>query len=254
MLAVILFLAPVEILAFDTPADAMRSLWEKKPRVVAFGEYHEIKGAAQAKPAITHFTEEILASVPAASDVIVETWITTGNCGATEKQVVQKVETETKRPETTETDIVKLVRLAKEKGHTPHILELTCDEYKSIQKAGGELDYVNLLTVVTSQLTRKIESRLKLKRPSVIVYGGALHNDVFPRKELASFSFAKKITKATGNKYLEIDLYVPEYIESDAEITKQDWYRQYKEQAAAGKTLRIKRGDSSYILMFPRGN
>jgi hypothetical protein len=254
MLALLAFLAPIEIMSFDTPAEAMRDLWERRPRVVAFGEYHEIKGAAQAKPAIAHFTDEIMASVPAASDVIVETWITKGNCGETEKQVVQKVETETKRPETTETDIVKLVRLAKEKGHTPHILELTCDEYKSIQKAGGELDYVNLLTVVTSQLTRKIESRLKLKRPSVIVYGGALHNDVFPRKELASFSFAKKIAKATANHYLEVDLYVPEYIASDGEITKQAWYRQYKEQAQPGKTTRVRRGDSSYIILFPTGN
>jgi hypothetical protein len=94
----------LQLAIFNTPAEAMRELIDRKPRVIAFGEYHETKqNGASAKPAIVRFTNEVLQSLPPASDVIVETWITKGNCGATEKTVVAKVEQSTQRPESTET-------------------------------------------------------------------------------------------------------------------------------------------------------
>jgi hypothetical protein len=109
---------------------------------------------------------------------------------------------------------------------------------------------VKLLSVVTDQLQKKILSRLGTGKQAVIVYGGALHNDLFPRKELASFSFAKPVKKAAGGRYLEVDLYIREYVSSDKDITSQPWWKRYEKMAQPGKVVRVKRGEGSYILIL----
>src|SRR5262249_3700562 len=71
------------------------------------------------------------------------------------------------------------------------------------------------------------------------------------KAELKDFSFAKDVEKATRNKYLEVDLYVPEYIEGDKDLTAEAWYKPYLKLPHDKATL-VKRGASSYIIVFPR--
>src|SRR4051794_19615123 len=78
------------ITSFDSPLSAVQSLLAQKPRVVGFGEYHEIEGAtaggAKIRSSIKRFTEELLDGLaPSASDLILETWVTEGRCGKKEK-------------------------------------------------------------------------------------------------------------------------------------------------------------------------
>jgi hypothetical protein len=245
----------LQLTSFDTPGAALESLLAKKPRVIAFGEFHELKGAAKVHSAIWRFREQLLASVqPIASDLIVETWVTDGKCGKTEEKAVAQVQESTKRPESTEDEVMALLRTAKERGVQPHVLTVSCAQYKAIGGDGGEIDYVKLLETVTTVLRTKIHEVLGLRKggdKTVLVYGGAIHNDVYPKKELRDFSFARDITKATHERYLEVDLYVPEYIAGDKDLTAEPWYKPYLEQPPAKTTL-VRRGPTSFIIIFPR--
>jgi hypothetical protein len=248
--------APPEVEEFADPWSALKGLIGKR-QVIAFGEFHEITGKSTARSALSRFHAEILGSLVAhASDLVVETWVTTGKCGDEEKQVVAQVEQTTQRPATTEDEIVTVLKQAKAAGVTPHVLEIDCKEYQSLTDTEtGKVDYVRLLTLVTAglqkQVLRALATPLRDVAKAVVVYGGALHNDVFPRKELAAFSFAKELAKRTRDRYLEIDLYVPEYIEHDEDLTKQTWYPRYLKARKPGKVTRVRRSDSSYILVFP---
>src|SRR5206468_3219648 len=115
----------------------------------------------------------------------------------------------------TESEVVTLMKRAKAAHVQPHILTLTCAAYRALLDDKGEVDYVQLLQTVTDLLRDKIletlAARAKTPDKTILVYGGALHNDVYPRRELAAFTFAPKIQKAVKGKYLEVDLYVPEY-------------------------------------------
>ena len=119
---------------------------------------------------------------PHAAHLIVETWMTTGACGESETHVTEDVARTTERPAETENEIVKLLRRAKELGVAPHVLAVGCDEYKALAGGGGAVDYDRLLSITAQHLERAIRQAALLPRsaarPFVIVYGGALHNDL----------------------------------------------------------------------------
>lgn len=230
-------------------------------RIIAFGEYHQSN--AQAKkgapvPALRRFSGEMFASLaPRSSDLVLETWITDGSCGKQETTAVAKVEKTTDRPPATESDLVTLVKQAKTQGVAPHILKLSCDDYKSILDPKGQVDFEKLLGLLTKLLHDKatgIADRRGVAGESklILMYGGALHNDLLPRPELAPYTFGPSLRDHFKGRYLEVDLYVPEYIERDAHIPKEPWFALYRKRVKPGQTAVIKRAAGSYILVFSR--
>jgi hypothetical protein len=85
----------------------------------------------------------------------------------------------------------------------------------------------------------------------VVVYGGALHNDLHPDPLLANFAFGAAIHRQVAGRYLEVDLYVPEYVESSAAIKREPWYPLWTKDKQPGKALLIRRSAHSYIILFP---
>src|SRR4029079_10604176 len=120
------------------------------------------------------FTDEILpALAPRASHLIVETWVTTGSCGEQEKRVTEDVARTTERPKETESEIVRLLRRAKESGVAPHVLSVSCAEYASLtggphKGAAGSgsagVDYDKLLKLTEHHLETAIRQALYLPR------------------------------------------------------------------------------------------
>ena len=94
------------------------------------------------------------------SDLVIETWISQGDCGQKEQTVVKEVAKTTARPQNTEDEIVTMVRRAKEAGVVPHALEMSCDVYKAIHTDEG-VDYDKMLTIMTRQLRGRVEQALK---------------------------------------------------------------------------------------------
>ncbi len=231
------------------------------PLVLALGEYHETNADASKRTkvpsALKRFSEQLLPVLATqSSDLILETWITDGNCGKQETAAVQDVQKTTQRPQKTEDELVTLVKQAKAAGVQPHILKLSCDDYKSLT-ASGEVDYEKLLKLVTELLQKKIVDVTRRRERDggsrhVLVYGGALHNDLAPKAELAAFSYGPAMQKEFSAGFVELDLYVPEFVDRDDSMKQEPWYPLYKKRAKPGQTVLVRRGPGSYILLFPR--
>jgi len=250
---------PVERSAPAAAVAALLDLSRDPGGVVAFGELHQTKATAKVRSALARFTDEILPVVaPHAAHLIVETWVTTGRCGESEARVTEDVARTTERPAETENEIVKLLRRAKELGVAPHVLEIGCDEYRLLAGGGG-VDYEKLLTITNTHLERAIRQALALPRPPgrtlVVVYGGALHNDLYPDPALAKFSFGRGIFALTRGAYREVDLYVPALIDALPSLKGEPWYRAWSRLSRqAPDAVVVRRSARSAIVIWGRGN
>jgi hypothetical protein len=254
--------AAVRAVKHGSAGAAIATLMPDPGGVIAFGELHQTRATANVRSAIARFTDEILPVVaPHASHLIVETWITRGTCGEAEAHVTEEVARTTERPVETESEIMKLLRRAKELGVAPHVLDIGCDEYKVLAGQGGtagQVDYDKLLTITNTHLERAIGQGLLLPRasgrPLVIVYGGALHNDLFPDPTLAKYTFGRHVHAATRGAYREVDLYVPEMVDSTPALKVEPWYRAWQRAGAGASEVMIQRNPRSTIVVFKRGS
>lgn len=239
---------------YPSAAAAVQALMAGKPRVVGFGEYHQQKKTAKIPSALRHFTRDILPALRAAgaTDLVAETWITTGSCGEVERKAVARVDKTTQRPASTGNEVVTLLRQAKGLGIEPRILRVACKDYQAIF-GSGRLDFDRLLRLTRDQLETQIRTALQRSGSRLVVsYGGALHNDLRPSADLAPYAFGEAVARAVDGKYLEIDLYVPEYIEKDPAIRREPWYEQYRRAYRPKLVVVVARGPGSYALIFPR--
>jgi hypothetical protein len=239
---------------YPTAAAALRAVLKSEPRVVAVGELHQTKATSRIPSALKRFTRQMLAPLRAAgaTDLVVETWITTGSCGEVEKKAVAQVEKTTRRPASTEGEVVRLLRQAKEAGMEPRILQVACKDYQAMV-GGAEVDFDRLLRFTRDQL--ELQIRAALARPGsrlVVSYGGALHNDLEPSPELAPYAFGPAVSSAVGGRYLELDLYVPELVEKNPSVRAQPWFDVYRRVYRRGQVTLVRRSASSFALVFPR--
>ena len=249
-------LAPV---AHDvTSASAALATWlADATGVVAFGEVHQDEATAKTRSALVRFSDDILpALAPRASHLIVETWVTTGACGRAEARVTEDVARTTERPAETASEIVRLLRRAKASGVAPHVLSVSCAEYATLDRRGG-VDYDRLLTLTARHLERAIRQAVLLPRapgrPLVLVYGGALHNDLYPARALRAYAFGPAIFALMHGDYREIDLYVPELAERLAALRARPWYAVWRADANPNATVVIPRSARATIVVLPRG-
>ena len=73
-------------------------------------------------------------------------------------------------------------------------------------------------------MTRPTSYLIRMIVFCVIVYGGALHNDLAPPAERAAWSYAPELAAKSGGKLVAIDLFVPEMITDDASWKAFAWY------------------------------
>lgn len=242
---------------FSSPTKAFAKVLEEAPLVLAVGEYHEVTGAPRVPSAIKRFTRELLPSLKGrATALVVETWMMSGRCGAVEKQANAAVEKTTKRPESTEDEVTTLLDRTWKLGWKNHILVIGCDDYKSMLDDAGELDPEASLLLVK----RKVEEKALAARDAeeaaipgrtLVLYGGALHNDLVPLEAYAAFSFGPDLQREVGH-YVELDLLVPEYVDTDTDLLANAWFKPALALSAAGRTVLIHPAPHVYLLLFAR--
>jgi hypothetical protein len=243
---------------YPSAAEAVAELVRDDAGVVAFGEIHQDTATASVRSSLARFTDEILPVLaPRASHLVVETWVARGECGDAEARVTEDVARTTERPVETESEIVRLLRRAREAGIAPHILEVPCAEYRALAGEGGaKVDYDRLLTFTGRALGDAVRRAALLPRPPgrplVLVYGGALHNDLHPDPALAAYSFGPGAHQLMRGGYREIDLYVPELAERLPAFRAERWYGVWRRRAAPGQAAAIARSARSAIVVFPR--
>jgi hypothetical protein len=237
---------------FRTTSAAMAQILAEnpRPRVYAIGEYHQTRNSVAATSPLARFTQEIIAMLePFASQLVVEAWLD-ASCwsGANANQQVMAA---TQRPGTTSMQVMRLVRRSQQMHMQTHTLPMTCIEYDAVIDASGHVDFLLLLELVTDKLAETTRTLLAdPTAPAVIVYGGALHNDLYPRWPLEQLSYARQLSQQLGGKVLEVDLVVPEVVAGMDMIRSEPWFPLLA-RAAPGRTLVWQRGPASYVVILP---
>ena len=230
------------------PADA---------RVIGFGELHARTDRAAVRTTLARFTEDGLPAIAdKLSDLIIETWLIDKGCEQTATKASAQVDETMHRPAATKNDIAALADAARAAHIQPHAMRVTCADYAKIMPPGKEMDVPAMLTLTTSELGRIATEAVVHRdrepdhKPWIALYGGALHNDRFPAKGVADWSYAAKADAASGNHFVEIDLVVPELADHDDVLAKEAWYPLI---AMPSTTIRVwKRGERSFVIVFPR--
>lgn len=203
-------------------ADAIAKIVDENPgvQVFAVGEYHQRRVG---KTSLAAFNADVLPVLaPRAKSIVVEAW------------------------DPVPDDVAELMMRSLEL-HVPAVsLPMTPIEQDAVVDASGHLDFLLLLELVTEKLNERTHALLA--RGPVIVYGGALHNDLYPRWPLDGLSYAKPLAKEV--KVLEIDLVVPEVVAPMQMIRSEPWFPLLG-RVSPSRTLVWKRGPRSYVVILP---
>lgn len=218
-------------------------------RVYAVGEYHPTRAGVVKRSPLARFTSEIVDLLaPHARHLVVESWLDDG-CLSTGEAVGAQVAAATGRPAGMGIELALLLATSAEKKVETHGLPMTCIEHGSVLDARGRVDFLRLLELVTEKLGETTRA-LVARDQSVIVYGGALHNDLFPRWPLAELSYAESLARDLDGGVLEIDLVVPEVVAPMALVRAETWFPLLG-RASPERVIVWQRAPMSYVVILP---
>jgi hypothetical protein len=251
--------AAVATISYPDLASALTATIPADARVIGFGELHARTDRAQVRTTLARFTADGLPAIQAKlSDLVIETWLIDKGCEQTATTASAQIDSEMKHPVATKNDIAALADAARAVGIQPHAMRVTCADYAKIAPAGKPMDVPAMLTLTTNELGRIASEAVAHRdreadhKPWIALYGGALHNDRFPAEGVADWSYAARVDAITHDHFVEIDLIVPELADHDDTLGKQAWYPLTQDRAS---TLRVwKRGERSFVIVFPRSN
>jgi hypothetical protein len=248
---------PVKAQTFGDLAAALKATIPQDARVVGFGERHMRTDRAQVTSTLARFTKDGLPAIAdQVSDLIVETWVVDPKCGQKATTATAKIEMTVRRPQETKSEIALLAEAARAAKIQPHAMRLSCADYEKVAPASGDVAPDVLLELTTKELARisaeavRHRDKAAEKRPWIAVYGGALHNDRFAAAGVEDWSYAKEVDGLTSNRFVEVDLIVPELAEADSTAKTQPWFELVK---LADDKIRVwQRGERSFVVVLPR--
>ncbi|ACY16621.1 hypothetical protein Hoch_4123 [Haliangium ochraceum DSM 14365] len=252
--------------AAETPAhrswpslrSAFEATWEHSQRagatirVIGFGEYHQTADTAELRSALSRFTDEIVPALRGrVSDLVIETWPEPSACDAPAQRASAEIDTAIERPAQTQSELGRLLEQARASDIRPHILPFDCDTYRALLGADGAVDFEALLLAITERLRAEVLAGLEHEDAVIAVYGGALHNDLYPAAGVSDFSYAAAVDKAAGGGYLEIDLIVPEFAAGVGSVARAAW-APLLEQTAPERVLALEARPRAHVFLLER--
>ena len=241
----------IAVSTFDRAEDAFDVVLKDDPAVLAIGEAHAQRGSTVASSA-KRFTDALLPLLAGrASDLLVEAMMPPVGC-VKQTDTMRSVQKPviTQQAPTNQNEYLAMGEAARKLGIVPDLLRPSCDDLARINDAGDDAIEQSLETIArltTVQGTKMLE---RSGRKMVITYGGALHNDAHPPPEKAAWAYGPALSKAAGGRYVELDLYVPEFITSDDSWQKQPWYAAWQKNKGTGKVLLFRLEPKDYVLIF----
>ncbi len=226
---------------YDGPADAFRAVLATKPLVLGVGEAHAQKAAPGVASSAKRFTEAMLPELAGkASDLVLELMTPPTGCEqktqAVKKEMAKVTE---KQAETNQNEYVAMGDAAQKLGVEPHLLHPTCDDFKAVTAAGADATDASLKLI--ARLMRQTAERALARNASrgvekiVVLYGGALHNDVEPRPEARDYAFGPDLVALTKGRYVELDVFAPELVHDGGLWPKLAWYAHFDRAAHPDK-------------------
>ncbi|MEW5740035.1 MAG: hypothetical protein AB1938_13970 [Myxococcota bacterium] len=243
---------------YRTAKEALAVVLAEQPSVLAVGEYHQLEGQPKVMSGVKRFTRELLPSLEGrAGSLVVETWMVNGRCGEVEKKSVEAVKKTTKRPDETEDEVTALLDASYKLGLANHILLLDCDDYRRILDEKGGLDAEKTLVMVREKVEEtalRVREKGEAGTPDkvLVLFGGALHNDLVPGKDDEAYVFGPALSKATDGGYVELDLLVPEFVSDDPQLVSQAWFQPALALSARGKVVLLSPSKGTWLLFFPK--
>ena len=246
-------------LLYDTPEAAFAAILAENPLVLGIGESHAQKGKEGIPTATKRFTDRFLPMVAGkASDVVLEIWVSEGKCGKEKEAAVaeqQKPVTQG-QAKTNQNEFVTLGDAAYALGVKPHILRASCADYDAIVKAGPD-SVIVMLEMIARLMDEKAKSLAARNANAgagkmVLTYGGAIHNDLTARPGRETWTFGPDLSAATAERYVELDLVVPEFIQDNDAWKALPWMPHFKRDAHPTKTTVFRPAKGSFVLIFPR--
>lgn len=229
----------------------------EKPLVIAIGEAHAQRGA-KADSSTKRFTDELLAVVQGkASDLVVEAMLPPAGCKPQVEQVREKQKAATApQAQTNQNEYVVLGNEARKRGIVPDLLRPSCEDLDGIEKAGDAAIDASLKTIArltVQQVDKLLARNEKLGQDrAVIAYGGALHNDLAPGPGKEDWSYAKKLMERSKGRYVEIDLFVPDFVRDDETWRKFEWRAHYDPTQNLDRAVVFKPRDHGYVVILPK--
>ena len=245
---------PLDELSFRVFPDARAAVGAilgevRAPRVYAVGEYHPTRATAGARSPLAHFTDEIIGLLePRAQHLVVESWFD-GCRGDGGERVAAQVAAAIHRPASTGAELQRLAAAAVQRRLVTHTLPMTCIEQSAMLDPRGKVDFLRLLETITYKL-EETARRLVDEGRDVIIYGGALHNDLYPRHPFEELSYARGLARELGDGVLELDLVVPEVVAPLASVRTEAWFPLLG-LASPDRVVVWERGPESYVVMLP---
>jgi hypothetical protein len=242
---------------FDTPQAAFEAAIAGAPLVVAIGEAHAQKGAHVPSSA-RRFKETLLPVLKGrASDLLVELMNPPSGCLAQAAAVKQQQEVVTSHQAATDqNEYVAMGEAARAAGIVPDLLRPTCADMDSIRDAGDDAIDVSLATIARLTGNKVIELVDRDQRSDadagkmVVTYGGSIHHDRLPSKDRESWAFGPRVDARVAGRYVELDLYVPEFIDESDSWRKMPWYPHYDKARLGRKTTVFRPRERAFVLIF----
>ncbi|HEY6081261.1 MAG TPA: hypothetical protein VIW29_20745 [Polyangiaceae bacterium] len=241
--------------AFPSAQAAFDHVLTEQPRVLAIGEAHAQQSGPQSRSTTRRFMEDLLPRLaPRASDLVIELWVASGSCGKVERQVAGQQQAVTApQAATNQSEFLELGHHAKALSIQPQALIPTCEQYQAIAGAGPS-DIEAMLTMLKSVTERDVAALVARRPPErlIVAYGGAMHNDLAPRPGREDFAFGPELARLTGERYVELDLIVPEQIRDTEAWRGLPWYAQYSHKKAGSEAILLSWAPHAYALIFPQ--
>ncbi|HET9958118.1 MAG TPA: hypothetical protein VFQ61_26665 [Polyangiaceae bacterium] len=243
---------------FSSAEAALTDLLRTEPRVLALGEIHAPKSQTAVPSTATRFGELLPLFAGRSKDLVIELLLSSGQCGAVEKQVETKT-APIREPQaaSNQNEFVELGFRAKALGIQPRALTVACKDYARVAGAGSS-DIDQLLALIGARVEEEVTALLpKRSTGTILVYGGALHNDLHPRPGRERWSFGPSLAQATNGAYAELDLVVPEYVADNDTFRAQVWYSRLPARPLADAPPEppvfrlLQPAPRSYVLIFP---
>jgi hypothetical protein len=240
----------IQYRSFDDTRTAVRAILDDLPattRVYAVGEYHPTRSQVERGSPLARFTTEIIGLLePRARHLVVEAWLEDA-CRADGVQA--QLAAALRRSAAVRSDVDQLREETARRQIATHDLPITCIEHASMLDARGRVDFLRLLMLVTEKLHDTTRA-LVTTGHEVIVYGGALHNDLYPRYALEELSYAQTLAKELGGGVVEVDLVVPEIVAPMMMVRQEPWFPLLG-LASPGRVIVWRRGANSYVVILP---
>jgi hypothetical protein len=246
---------PLECLAFKTPGAAFDSVLSNKPRVLAVGEAHAQADAPGIPSSTRRFAEQLLPRLVGKSrHLVIELLLS--HCATKTVQAVEAEQAPVTEPQAkgNQNQFVTLGKVAQRLGIEPQGLTPSCSEYDAAV-ASPDGGIAGLLRLIATQTETQVRALLREDSPAndlIVSYGGALHNDLYPRPGQEAWSFGPSLAAETNDRYLELDLIVPEFVKDSEAWRSLPWFSVFDRQHLPSETILYRPRPGSFVLIFPK--